>query len=545
MTDLPLIECDSLSEVLADEDQCSQLEAALSSFLAGQRWFAQKTDGIAAVSIRDSVELPGELPSCELLLVDVTTQGGVEDCYFVPVSMQVVPRSTSMEECLEADSVIDLIAWIGAEPGPSDARSGIVECSGQTAFWKSLTIALSRSSLNTRNGRVLKLTRTSNSEFETATSLSQMAFAVHGGEQSNSAVTIGDKFFLKLFRRPRVGHNPDAELGVFLTDRTEFQNSPRVEATIDISGADGNRCLALVSEQVSAESDAWTYTLERLKDYWQRLAESPACQQAPSPGESALTEQLIGPFLKDAELLGRRTAEMHSALASHDNDPALAPEPLTRESLLQLVGRLQKEVQATCELLDAAQASVADFGDLPKRISERAGERLGVLSQLDPADAGVINIRCHGDYHLGQVLRTESDFIIIDFEGEPDRSFEERRQKHCAMKDVAGMVRSLHYASNAAAVGLLPEPDLSIVSPAEWQQFWFDRCAERFLSGYADSAAGQAFVPADSELSQGLLDLFLIEKVLYELRYEVNNRPDWIQVPMSGLTAVLGVTALE
>ncbi|MGZ0172259.1 MAG: maltose alpha-D-glucosyltransferase, partial [Planctomycetales bacterium] len=139
------------------------------------------------------------------------------------------------------------------------------------------------------------------------------------------------------------------------------------------------------------------------------------------------------------------------------------------------------------------------------------------------------------------VLRTKSDFIILDFEGEPNRPFDERRQKRCAMKDVAGMIRSLHYASCTTAVGMLPSPDPAITNEKHWQRFWYECAAAAFSLAYKDTAEGQPFLPADWEAFEKLLDLFLIEKVLYELRYEINNRPDWVRIPLAGLNAVLGL----
>ena len=180
--------------------------------------------------------------------------------------------------------------------------------------------------------------------------------------------------------------------------------------------------------------------------------------------------------------------------------------------------------------------------NLSQKISLRANSLLDEMSSFDPALVNVVSIRCHGDYHLGQVLKTDSDFVILDFEGEPDRPFNERRQKRCAVKDVAGMIRSFHYASCTTAVGILPPPDANITNAAKWQTFWYDNARVGFLAGYKSESEGKPFLPSDDSAFQKLLDLFLIEKVLYELRYEINNRPDWVQIPLAGLNAVLGLS---
>ena len=539
-----LINSPALANIFEDDRRLAELSNSLAAFLENQRWFAAKTDGIQSVEILDSVEIPGEATTFELVLGTVVTNGGSSDCYALPIT------TASSNDIESADAII---AGLSSDDGSTASPTTLVECSGNPEFWRAITATLAARTLTTRNGRELKLSRTANSKLDSGELFGNAEFRIHDGEQSNSAVAIGDDFFLKLFRRPRVGHNPDAEVGIFLTDRTDFRNSPRVDATIDIAGPDGNRCLALISEQVSAETDAWSYTLASLKDYWTRLAELDHRPESPPQldlMESGSVEKflseienlsgpLIGTFREDAANLGRRTAELHTALSSCDDDSAFAPEVFSQDSLNELIEQLRSEVQSTCELLEQADPIENSVANLPQKISLRANSLLDGMSSFDPARANVVSIRCHGDYHLGQVLRTDSDFVILDFEGEPDRPFNERRQKRCAMKDVAGMIRSFHYASCTTAVGMLPPPDANITNAAKWQTFWYEGVKTGFLAGYKLEAKGKPFLPSDDSAFQKLLDLFLIEKVLYELRYEINNRPDWVQIPLAGLNAVL------
>jgi trehalose synthase-fused probable maltokinase len=545
------INCQSFSGMLENSHSLDELANAFGPFLQNQRWFAAKIEGIKSVDILDSVKIPGEKSTFELVLATVVTNGGSSDCYAIPMTSLL---ST------DAESGDAVIAQLARDDGSLSPQESLVECSGNPEFWRALTTTLADRTLTTRNGRGLKLSRTAKSQLGTGEVYRDVAFRIHDGEQSNSAVAIGDQLFLKLFRRPRVGQNPDAEVGIFLTDRTDFQNSPQVEATIEISGADGNRCLALILEQVQGNTDAWSYTLDNLKDYWERLAEFADRPEVPpefriTPREDSTFEKrvedfktngelipkLLGAFKHEIAQLGRRTAELHTALSSCDDDPAFAPELLTQDSLNELISQIRKEVQATCDLLEKTDWDIEVSSGLPSRISDRVNKFLDRMATFDAAQANVVNIRCHGDYHLGQVLRTKSDFIILDFEGEPNRPFDERRQKRCAMKDVAGMIRSLHYASCTTAVGMLPSPDPAITNEKHWQRFWYECAAAAFSLAYKDTAEGQPFLPADWEAFEKLLDLFLIEKVLYELRYEINNRPDWVRIPLAGLNAVLGL----
>ena len=530
-----LINSPALSEIFQNPRHLEELANSLAAFLASQRWFAAKTDGIQSVEILDSVEIPTAASTFELILASVVSNEGSSDCYAMPIT------STLQNDVQSEDAII---ARLSSGEGATGSPTSLVECSGDPEFWRAITTSLATRPLNTRNGRELKLSRTANSRLGSGEVFSDSEFTIHGGEQSNSAVAIGDQYFLKLFRRPRVGHNPDAEIGIFLTEQTDFKNSPQVEATFEISGDDGNRCLALISEQVSAETDAWTYTLNQLKDYWERLAALDNRPDVPPQlgdvsADAGQLHDLIGSFGSEVEQLGKRTAELHTALSSCDDDSAFAPEPLLQESLAQLITSIRSEVQSTCALLEKTDLPVAN--ELPQKIRQRANRLLDEIISLDVDVAGAVNIRCHGDYHLGQVLKTDSDFIILDFEGEPDRPFDERRQKRSALKDVAGMIRSLHYASCAAAVGMLPAPASAITNPTGWQNFWYESARSRFLIGYRQQAENQQFLPQDGTVFQQLLDLFLIEKVLYELRYEINNRPDWVKIPLAGLTAVLGL----
>jgi len=546
-----LINVPSLAQVFEDSRHLDCLARSLAAFMENQRWFAAKNEGLQSVDIFDSVEIPSDQVTFELLLGTVVTRGGSTDCYAVPIAC-VAEASTDDEANISEETAIATLA--GAEVSITPPFR-LVECSGNFEFWRAITTALAEKTLTTRNGRVLWFSRTACSKLSTSDVLRKSDFKIHGGDQSNSAVAIGDQFFLKLFRRPRIGHNPDAEVGIFLTDRTDFINSPQVEATIEISGADGNRCLALISEQVQADTDAWAYTLNNLNGYWKRLAqlenrpdvppETGIIQRTDSTLDevNVLVEKLMTPFHSEVVQLGRRTAELHAALSSCDDDPAFAPEPMTHDTLSEQIAQIRNEVQATCKLLEKARLDYETDVDLPAEIRERANRKLDDMASFEVAQTGIVNIRCHGDYHLGQVLRTKFDFVIIDFEGEPDRTFDERRQKRCAMKDVAGMIRSLHYASCTTAVGMLPPPDRKITNPNHWQRFWYECAAAAFIAAYKDAAEGQPFVPANWNAFNRLLDLFLIEKVLYELRYEINNRPDWVQIPLAGLTAVLGLQA--
>jgi maltose alpha-D-glucosyltransferase / alpha-amylase len=389
--------------------------------------------------------------------------------------------------------------------------------------------------------------------------------AVLRGEQSNTSLVCGDRCVLKLFRKPEAGRHPDFEIGRFLTEKAAFTHAPRVGGAIEYRFDDETRTVAVLSEFVANEGDAWRYTVDELGHYFERVAAGAAVPVPAGGGliAAARTEPpaevvaVIGPYLDAARLLGQRTAELHVALASDPADPDFAPEPFTamyQRSIYQSVrstarGALQT-LRRNMAGLDAAARPMAE------RVAAAEDDLLGRLRPLLEGRINTARIRSHGDYHLGQVLWTGKDFVIIDFEGEPARPLSERRHKRPALRDVAGMLRSFDYAALVAladhtARGLAPAPDLEARLRAGARR-WTHWVSASFLAGYLTAAGapparrnrsrGQdtPIVPSEPRAAQLLLDAYLIDKAAYELGYELNNRPAWAWIPLTGLLALLG-----
>lgn len=513
-----------LSNCLESAECRAEFLSELRQRMPQQRWFAGKAKQIASVELVDVIDLPADPICCGLVVLDVTFADRSRDEYVLPVSIPspgAVPRE--------------------------DSSARVWRLLLQTAF----------SSHSGRLGRSLRGVATPALDRTGIAALTDDMITVHSGQQSNTSVAVGESYFLKLFRRPQPGINPDAEVGIFLTGR--FGNSPAVAGTIEYVAPSGEvRCIAILSERVTAECDAWSFCLKRLGQFWEHIKARPQVSElkppivdwrlnATSRAIPSLANELIGDFLADASCLGRRTGELHVALNSDSSDPAFAAERLTGLSLVTLLNGIRHEIHATESLLRDRKDVLAALGasKFAAQFSGRAADLLQSLSHGAVPDIDLI--RVHGDYHLGQVLRTSNDFQIIDFEGEPDRPLAERRQKRPAIKDVAGMVRSFHYASNAGAVGLIDAlrglP--ASVDVAAWQQFWFACTSRCYLNAYADAVRGTRLLPHDPQEAQRLLDVFLLEKAMYELRYELNNRPDWARIPLIGLAAAIGAGSLE
>ena len=367
-------------------------------------------------------------------------------------------------------------------------------------------------------------------------------------EQSNTSVVFGDRMMFKLFRRTEEGTNPDLEIGRFLTERTSFANVPPVAGGLELKrSGEQPMSLGILHGFVANEGDAWNLTLDEVARYLERAvtrppeeleAEPPRSPLEAASGEpSSLAEETIGTYLELARILGTRTAELHLALSSDAEDPAFAPEPVTSHYRRSLYQSMRATANHTLDLLRGQRDRLPDAATLV----DRQPEILARFRVLVDTPLTVTRIRRHGDLHLGQVLYTGRDFVIIDFEGEPARPVGERRLKRIAIRDVADMMRSFHYAAFAASLGragtfLAPE-DTSSLRP--WMRLWYATVAGAYLSAYLETAGDAPFVPRSSEELAVLLHAFLLEKALYEAAYEANNRPDWFPIPAAGILELL------
>ena len=350
-------------------------------------------------------------------------------------------------------------------------------------------------------------------------------------EQSNTAVFFGNRLFLKGYRRMREGVNPELELGRFLTEVSPFPNIAQVLGAVEYleDGAPEPVTLAVLQKFVQNQGDLWQVTLQHLGNMLSMP--DPQAGGSESPGEAAAT----GFHLGRMALLGRRLAELHRALCATTGDPAFDPEPITQADVDAWKKGIEAEMEASFAALAAANERLDGKSREDAQALGRARERLRarVAAARAPVEP-LMKTRFHGDLHLGQVLVSQDDFIIVDFEGEPGRTMAERRAKSSVLRDVAGMLRSFSYAAHAARLRREPGSGPSKAALAAVEE-WERGAARHFREGYLRSAEGLASVPSDAAAFQSLLDLFLVEKALYELRYEIAHRPDWITIPLRGL----------
>lgn len=358
-------------------------------------------------------------------------------------------------------------------------------------------------------------------------------------EQSNSTALVDNDYVVKIYRKLDPGINPEIEIGRFLTEVAGFTNTPALLGSVELVEGNQKSAIAIVHAFVQNQGEAWTVTtgyLDRFVDEQRLLAAS-----AHSRGSK---EQV--PYLRYMSQIGRRVAEMHLALASNSELADFAPEPTgpsdVRRWIDDMMGRAERIFDTLKERRDSIKE--ADRPLIDQLLAHRANLR-DHLNALLPADIDGLNIRHHGDFHLGQILIVKDDIFIIDFEGEPRRALDERRRKAPAARDVAGLIRSIDYSVTAAlerALRVAPDEQGKLgAALAEWR----DRSAAVFLAAYRETMTNARLWPADPRAAEQLLNFFLLEKAFYEIEYELAYRPDWLRVPLMGILRILSQQADE
>jgi maltose alpha-D-glucosyltransferase / alpha-amylase len=507
-------------------------------FLQHQRWFGGKARAVRSARFVDWGLLRRGPQPLFLTIVEVEYQDGARDSYFLPLAISAAADAKGVEE--RAPQAV--LARV------TGARKGIL-------FDAWLDDRFARTLLEVMDGQQESATRRGHIR-----AVQTAAYAGHRGhgdlpvsrmsaEQSNTSLVYGDRLILKLFRRLQPGINPDFEIGRQLTERVGYPRVPAVVGAFEYQvPAEEPLTIAMMQQLVESQADGWRHATDEVGQFYDQI-EGRTLPSVPVPetfGEMAEAapprgvQDVMRGYLGTAETLGRRTAEMHLALASDTTSAAFAPEPFTKDDLTAIT------MDATAQAHKAIGALDSKFDKLPGDVAARSRELLHsrdrLLESIKTAPAlefTAAKIRVHGDYHLGQVLWAEGDFYILDFEGEPARPIAQRREKQSPMKDVAGMVRSFSYAAYAGLFAHTASRPVEFAKLEPWAKLWQTWTTATFLRAYFQTTAGALFIPADPTHRNMLLQLFVVDKALYELNYELNNRPDWVRIPLWGILGIL------
>jgi maltose alpha-D-glucosyltransferase/alpha-amylase len=535
----PALVGDTWEGVLEDFGR-SQLELLLVEYLPKQRWFGDKARQIRGARIVDWGEFAQS--TVALVLVEVEYETGLSDCYLLFLA-------TSYG--LEADRLRQEFPAAVISPLLSNRGRGVLHeaAFSNPACTSLLSLIESSGEVRTRRGFIRGCPGNSLPGLRGA--IEPPLLPVRSSKESNTSITYGNRLVLKIFRHQQPGPNPEREVGRYLTGQAGFDGIPPFAGSIEYeSPGKGTFDLAVLQGRIENEGDAWTLTLEELERYYENCAlislpediDSLAAHDVVALSEeppSPLARDCLGFSLDSATRIGRRTADLHMALASPTDDPAFAPEPLTAAGIQSLLADLRENA---VRAFDVLRNNVVR---LPDEMLDLAGLVLGRRKQIldsfrfkGNGDFQTVRTRIHGDYHLGHVLRVRSDYLILDFEGEPARPLSERRAKQSPLKDVAGMLRSLAYAAYVSLIGYTARRPEDFDKLEPWAHFWVLSTSAAFLRAYREAASGATFLPAGTDDLRALLAVYILDKALYELSYELNNRPGWARIPLIGILSL-------
>jgi maltose alpha-D-glucosyltransferase/alpha-amylase len=490
----------------------------LPGFLAAHRWFAERGGTSISARIAATVPLKAGDPGMELALVEAKGKRDAS-CYLLPLTIkwQRIDRSQRNPNALAA-----------VRRGP---REGVLLDVTADAEFISLVLDKVRAA-ETIEANGVRLEFRSVGKFPALGPATAESVRAVNTEQSNTTALVGSDYVVKLFRRREQGINPEIEIGRFLTETAAFSNTPALMGTVELVQDGQPSAVAVVHRFVENQGDAWSAT----NAYLDRYVEEQRLLTTEAPEES----QEQGAYLRIMGHVGKRLAEMQLALASRSDIPEFAPEPISTDDIGSWTQQMLERGRRALEELARRRPSLADVDrtliDALLPYADSLPER---LNGLLPSNIQTMNIRHHGDFHLGQMLIVKDDIFIIDFEGEPRRSLQDRRRKAPAARDLAGLIRSIDYSATAALNRALRTASDENGKLARALDMWRTHSVNGVLTAYRASMTDARLWPADPRDAERLLDFFLLEKAFYEIEYELAHRPDWLRVPLTGTLRIL------
>jgi len=545
---IPVIEWDGNPDSIWSKKRLAQLATnILPDFLRSQRWFGGKARSLASIDIvEEGVIVNEEQFATRLLLLKVAFTDGREDLYTLPIAVVQGEPAAQLARA-KGTSIIARLAHERVE-------AILIDALATDAFPRAILESIRQDrEFNFENG-VLKAQSTSAFARVSSDRIESLRVIQGPATSSNSFAFFGRQLLFKQFRRLEAGVNPDVEVGLYLTENHHFKRTPQTVGVLEYRsrGEDRAFTFGIVQTLVPNQGDGWSHALSELSRYYDRasarmfgpdvVAPDPRSVLALSalpPSATAL--EVIAGYIRSAETLGQRTAEMHLAFAE-GTAADFEPSSLTAADLDSLAKELEYQTSVAIPMLNTYLPTLpAEIEQDAKRLlSEGAGALERTLAAMQTVPQGM-KTRIHGDYHLGQVLWTDNDYVILDFEGEPTRTVDERREKFSPLRDVAGMLRSYHYAAYAGLFAFTEDQPDDLRRLVPWAELWQQWVSAAFLARYRRVAAQGSFLPPDDGDFGRLLNGYMLAKALYELAYELNNRPDWVRIPLGGVLQLLGL----
>ncbi|MCW5912896.1 MAG: maltose alpha-D-glucosyltransferase [Cyclobacteriaceae bacterium] len=504
----------------------------LQPFMKKCRWFGGKARAISKISVNKMIPLKVDSETHYLSIIEVHYVQRLPELYFLPMCF------------MPSDSMFDRVEYTTQSVicrADIQGKAGfILDSSYHKGFRDFLFVSMDRKTRVKEDEGTLEF----NSSVFAKLNSEKVESKILKADSSNTAIIYNDRYFFKFYRKIETEINPDLEIVRFLSENTSFRNAPKYAGSVEFRDNDGKVIVfGLLQEKVENQGDSWTMTIDSVGRFYERVMAKAKKEKLPQLANKAvirfedapeLIQEFIGRgFYERVVRLGQRTAEMHMALASDKSNPAFIPELFTPNYQRSLYSALRKLTRDRFKLLEQSLDKLNDdTRQLARKVLAMEDRVLECFSEVYQTKISAIKTRIHSDYHLGQVLFTGKDFIIIDFEGEPGFSFSERRLKKNPLKDVAGMMRSFHYAAFGKILLNENYREKDIEFLEQWAEQWQHYVSRFYLGAYLERIGSKPELRQEDEI---LIRTYLLEKAIYELGYELNGRPDWVNIPLRGI----------
>ena len=527
----PTIKAPAELNILLGNGQREQLEREiLPNYVRTCRWFGSKARTFRHLRVIEELAISPDAGCARLWFVEINYLDAPAETYAIPVKIASGEAARSVSQ---GDPHATIAHFAGKE------GAILFDAIWDPTFRSQLFEAIVRR--KTIKGKASDLVGLAGETLQADHPAVSGNSQVLGAEQSNSSMLFDNKFFLKLYRKLEDGVNPDVEITRFLTEHTDFPNVPAFVGALEYRRPKAEPTVVCLLQRAAAnEGDAWVLTLDAVGRYYERVLGRKADLQNETAPPGVLLDELIGGVYPDkAKLLGQRTGELHLALASSTQNPAFVPEPFNAMAQRSVYQTMRASLRRAFTLLEKKLPDLSSaFRDEAKEVLAAEQEMLGREKRLLDRRTNAAKIRIHGDYHLGQLLYTGKDFVILDFEGEPARALSERKLKRSALRDVAGMMRSFQYAAYSALwQPAMRKEDVPFLE--RWADLWYRQMSSIFLQSYLKTTTGAIFIPKNSDDLQIMLEAYLLDKAVYEIGYELNHRPSWVVIPIRGIKHIL------
>ncbi len=543
---VPVLELEDWDE-LSEAKKVKFLETkVLQTYLMGCRWFGGKARTIQSIQIVENINIPVTDGDAAFFVLEISYNEGLPEMYALPVTLAIGDQEKIVRD-KHPKSVIAPVK-IGTKKGV------LYDAAYNEEFCNTLFRIISqKKKLKIGDGDLYGYLSKEAERMLRKEKEVTIKSRILNAEQTNTSIIFNDKYFFKIYRKIDRAHNPDLEITRFLTEDVGFEHVPRFMGALEYQqGKQLPMVIGMMQELVPNQGDAWSYIGDVLKRFFDRKLTEDRNVKVPDPVGSLLNpvgfehipeimqELLGGAYVERVRLLGQRTAEMHLALASRPDEKGFEPEAYSLHYQRSLYSALVSQVRNSFDLLKKKLNGLSPSVQAEaEEVMSMRQDILKFMQRIYDHKFNTDKIRTHGDYHLGQVLFTGKDFTIIDFEGEPIRAFSERRLRRSALRDVAGMVRSFHYAAFYQLIQNASFRAEDVAYLESWAEQWYHYVSSFFMQAYMEKAGGKNFLPDNQADLDLLLQIFILEKAIYELNYELNMRPDWVIIPLRGIKYIM------